>query len=345
MIICESCAKQPAAQIIGLCPDCVKKAFSAELILRAHASRLKYGLPSSPPRDKGGFPCRFCVNECSLSEGQTGFCGLRINQQGGIKSIAPEKNFVAYIYYDPLPTNCCAAWFCPGSRERGVNLAVFLYGCNFDCLFCQNASHRLISQAHFLSLEKLVEAALAPQVRCVCFFGGSPEPQLPLAIEASQEIKRRSKRLIHICWEWNGGGSPSLVQRAAEISLETRGTVKFDLKAWTPELGKILCGVSLERSYENLTLLSHLFPQQDLLTATTLLVPFYIDDREVENIARFLASLNPDFPYSLLIFHPDDRLKDLPITPRHQVRACYEAACRHLKRVNVGNLHLLDRAP
>ncbi|MCX7974915.1 MAG: radical SAM protein [Candidatus Aminicenantes bacterium] len=343
MINCRRCQQEKAAQAIGLGPSCLKEVVTEEIISQAHFSRQKYGLPSSPPRNKPGLLCSYCANECQLGEGQVGFCGLRINRSGRINSLAPEKYFAASFYYDPLPTNCCAAWFCPGSKERGVNLAVFFYGCNFDCLFCQNATHRLIRITSFLSLEELVKAALVPQVRCVCFFGGSPEPQLPLAIEASQEITRQAKRKIRICWEWNGGGHPTLVQKAAEISLETGGTVKFDLKAWSPAIGRVLCGVSLDRSFENLSRLGRLFPQADFLTATTLLVPFYIDEGEVESIARFLASINPDFPYSLLIFHPDDRLRDLPITPKQQVQACYEAARRYLRRVNVGNLHLLER--
>ncbi len=343
MMSCRQCGKKEASQIIGFCPSCLRDNFSPELVWQVHSSRLKYGLPPSPLLEEGGVRCRFCANQCLLTEGKVGFCGLRINRDKQIRSVAPAKKFVAYIYYDPLPTNCCAAWFCPGSKEKGANLAVFLYGCNFDCLFCQNASHRLINQSQFISLEELVEAALAPQVRCVCFFGGSPEPQLPLAIEASQEIKRRSKHLIHICWEWNGAGHPSLVRKATEISLETKGVVKFDLKAWSPELGQILCGVSLKRSYDNLAMLGRLFPQKNLLTATTLLVPYYVDEKEVDSIARFLSSISPDFPYSLLVFHPDDRMRDLPVTPRDQVMACYEAACRHLTRVFIGNLHLLNR--
>lgn len=343
MINCHRCQQAKAAQIIGYCSTCIKEAFNQEISARAHSSRQKYGLPLFPPQEETGRTCRFCANQCRLRDGQVGFCGLRINRQGRLVSVAPPKNFVAYIYYDPLPTNCCAAWFCPGSKERGVNLAVFFYGCNFDCLFCQNSSHRRLASAPILSLEELIKAALVPQVRCVCFFGGSPEPQLPLALEASREILRQAKRPIHICWEWNGAGHPTLVQKAAEISLESGGVVKFDLKAWTPEIGQVLCGVSLERSFENLARLARLFPQPDLLTATTLLVPYYVDEIEVGNIAQFLASLNPDLPYSLLVFHPDDRLLDLPITPRSQVKACYEAASRHLKRVNVGNLHLIER--
>jgi len=344
MADCWLCGKEGAAKALSLCPDCLKAHWRAEIVSRGHASRQKYGLPPSPPRHDGGFSCRFCANECRLTDGKLGFCGLRINRNRRIHSVTPPKTFVAHIYYDPLPTNCCAAWFCKGAKERGVNLAVFLYGCNYDCLFCQNASHRLINSSHFLSLDDLVQAALAPQVRCVCFFGGSPEPQLPLALEASREIRRLAPRTIHICWEWNGAGHPSLVRQAAAISSETGGTVKFDLKAWTPQIGEALCGVPVQKAYENLAMLGELFPSADLLTATTLLVPYYVDEKEVEPIARFLSRINPNFPYSLLIFHPDDRMKDLPITPRRQVKACFAAAKRYLNRVNIGNLHLLDRA-
>jgi len=34
-------------------------------------------------------------------------------------------------------------------------------------------------------------------------------------------------------------------------------------------------------------------------------------------------------------------MDDLPVTPRRQVEECYRAAKRWLRRVNIGNLHLL----
>jgi pyruvate formate lyase activating enzyme len=78
-----------------------------------------------------------------------------------------------------------------------------------------------------------------------------------------------------------------------------------------------------------------------VLTATTLLVPFYVDEKEVEEIAKFIANLNPEIPYSLLVFHPDFYMRDLPITPREQVKHCYEAAKKYLDNVNIGNQQLL----
>jgi pyruvate formate lyase activating enzyme len=61
----------------------------------------------------------------------------------------------------------------------------------------------------------------------------------------------------------------------------------------------------------------------------------------VENIAAFIASFNPEMPYSLLVFPPDFYMHNLPITAREQVFKCYEAAKRHLNNVNIGNEQLL----
>ncbi len=78
------------------------------------------------------------------------------------------------------------------------------------------------------------------------------------------------------------------------------------------------------------------------LTSTTLLVPGYVDEAEVRGIARFIASINPEIPYSLLAFHPDYKMTDLPASSRKQAQECLDAARRAgLKRVRVGNIHLL----
>lgn len=79
-----------------------------------------------------------------------------------------------------------------------------------------------------------------------------------------------------------------------------------------------------------------------LVVASTLLVPGYIDAYEVEQIAGFIASIHPKIPYSLLVFHPQFIMSDLPISPRKLVFSCYDAAKKQgLKHVRIGNQHLL----
>ena len=342
---CRDCGAE-AAEVIGLCGACVKKASAEELLAPHAAVRHALGLPPVPPQQ--GAPCRICANACRIPEGKLGYCGLRTARGGSVRYLWPEgaRKALAHTYYDPIPTNCCAAWFC--GERTGKNLAVFFYGCNFDCLFCQNAQHKFLDEGEAISEEELVHRALAPGVRCVCFFGGSPEPQLPFAIRTSRRIlaeARAQGRQIRICWEWNGAGNPALVRQAAKLSLESGGIVKFDLKCWDEKLALALCGVSTHPSFDNFRVLAEeLLPEakHPFLTATTLLVPDYVGEEEVGKIAEFIAGLSPDIPYSLLVFHPAYCLSDLPVTPLAQAIRCFRAArAAGLRRVHVGNLHLL----
>ena len=342
MIPCTRCGKNPAAGRIVTCASCLRSTDCADSLVLLHATvRESCGLPRTPPRTPGGRQCRLCANECLMGDGDSGFCGLRRNRNGTVKPLVPPGSALAHAYLDPLPTNCCAAWFCPGSDEPGYNLAIFLYGCNFDCLFCQNASHKMIHTAPELTEDELVSRACDRRVRCICFFGGSPEPQFPFALRVARRILSECGRSTHICWEWNGAGNPRLTEVAARLSMETGGTVKFDLKAFHPNLHRALCGTGNERTLKNFRRVAEITDGTDTLTATTLLVPYYIDAGEVGAIAGFIASIDDDIPYSLLVFHPDYQLRDLPITPRSQVEECVAAARQHLNRVHVGNMHLL----
>jgi len=338
----SECKQKPAASCFTLCAECIRSFPNPVKLKNLHAHfRQKQGLPPFPPDSEGGLECRLCRNSCKMKEGEWGYCYVRCNTDGKLKNRAPAGYALLHTYYDPLPTNCCASWFCSGSREEGVSLAVFFYGCSFDCLYCQNFQHKMVEEADVMSEKELVKKSLEQGVRCVCFFGGSPEPQLPFALRVSKKIVEKSRGKVHICWEWNGSANPVLTRQAAELSRKSGGTVKFDLKAFNPNLHLALCGVDNQRTLNNFKMLSRMYSIPGLITATTLLVSYYVDGQEVEKIASFIASNNPQTPYSLLVFHPDFLLDDLPITPREQVFDCYDRALKYLQKVNIGNRQLL----
>ena len=78
-----------------------------------------------------------------------------------------------------------------------------------------------------------------------------------------------------------------------------------------------------------------------VLNATTLLVPGYINETEVEQIASFISSINKNIPYSLLGFYPHFEMSDLPLTSLEMAENCYNIAKEYLNNVNIGNKHLL----
>jgi pyruvate formate lyase activating enzyme len=55
-----------------------------------------------------------------------------------------------------------------------------------------------------------------------------------------------------------------------------------------------------------------------------------------------LEKIVPDIPYSLLAFHPQFYMSDLPMTSRDLAdRCCQAARDAGLKNVRIGNVHLL----
>jgi len=363
---CKICGSKDAvaSSALGICVNCIRSKPDEALphIEQAHReARKPYSLPPKPPKTAGGIPCNLCSNECVIGIGEKGFCGLRKNINGKLEALTNPVKGVLHGYYDPHVTNCCSAWFCPATTGAGypkyaytpkaetgyANYAVFFYGCNFNCLFCQNYSHKEVNATHTVPLENFKrELAANKAYSCICYFGGSPEPQLPFAINASKKtLEENSARILRVCFEWNGCGNPKLVRQAAELALNTGGNIKFDLKCFSRNLSLALSGVDNSRAYQNFEMVYREFYEKraelPILTATTLLVPGYVDAYEIECIARFISELSPEVPYSLLVFHPSFMMCDLPITSSRQVRQCYDAAKKHLKNVNVGNLHLL----
>jgi pyruvate formate lyase activating enzyme len=255
-------------------------------------------------------------------------------------------------YRDPLPTNCVGDWVCSGHDKRGYhNLAVFYGSCTLDCAFCQNWHYRLTrpdadrtDTIRAMTANELADCA-NPRTYCICFFGGDPASQMPHALATASALAERG---VTVCWETAGTMHPRLLNRAVELSLETGGCVKFDLKAHDEMLHIALTGSTNTRTLENFQMATELCRGREEpppLIASTLLVPGYVDAEEVGRIAEFIRGNDPAIPYSLLAFHPSFELTDLPCTSMAQAQAALKAAkAAGLPRVRLGNIHLLWRA-
>lgn len=363
---CRHCGHDhhTVSSLLGYCAPCIRGNFDQvwPAIEEIHQkSRRAFGLPLSPPRDSQGKTCTLCFHGCQIPEGSVGYCGARRVEGGRLRGGNPAGAGASY-YYDALPTNCVADWFCPGGTGRGypkyacvdgaekgyLNLAVFYHACNFNCLFCQNWTYKKRTfSSERLSAKELAGAA-HERTACICYFGGDPTPQLPHALATSRlalAAARKAGRILRICWETNGGMQDAWLKPLAESSLGNGGIIKFDLKAFSREVHLALTSVPNDQTLKNFAALASRMaerPEVPLLTASTLLVPGYVDLPEIHGLARFIASLNPNIPYSLLAFYPQFYLRDLPVTSRDFAYKARQVALEAgVKRVNLGNVHLL----
>jgi pyruvate formate lyase activating enzyme len=348
---CQVCGKLSLVpRALTVCADCIRTTPEKAALHARQAqatSRREFGLPPVPPRDPEGVSCRLCANECHISVGGRGFCGLRVNRGGKLVHLAgtADKGILRW-HYDPLPTNCVASWVCPGGKKHGYNnLAVFYGACTFNCLFCQNCQFRNMSPEDEMTTSAELAARADARTFCVCYFGGDPSAQMLHALSTSRILARRA---VRICWETNGSMHPRLLDEMVDLALDTEGCIKFDLKAHDANLHKALIGVSNECTLHNFARAAARFSQRGeppLLIASTPLVPGYADVQEVRRLAGFIASLDPGIPYSLLGFHPHFFMSDLPRTSVRHAEECERAALDvGLTRVHIGNRRLLSRA-
>lgn len=273
---CPICGKEVGllSQTLPACLDCLrsgKESLKPFIEKAHHRSREPFRLVNNPPRDSSGILCQVCFNQCQISEGEWGYCGLRTQKEGVLQGVSSERGNVSW-YYDGLPTNCVADWVCPGGTGAGYphfaytsdpeygfkNLAVFYHGCSFNCLFCQNWTCR----ERVWDRKRVTPGELAQAVNdhtsCICYFGGDPTPQLPHSIQVSKKAIERAKgRILRICWETNGSMNPDLLKEMVDLSLTSGGCIKFDIKAWNDSLHTALCGVSNKRTKKNFERLRH----------------------------------------------------------------------------------------
>lgn len=365
MGICKLCGLK-SGQVsgsLGVCLNCIRSLPSQSLAVAMEAhrkSRSAYRLPPFAPTSEKGIQCKLCVNECQIPEGEYGYCGLRKNDKGKLSTPKYEQGKLSW-YLDPLPTNCVADWVCPAQTGAGYpqfsyskegpeygyyNLAVFFHSCSFNCLYCQNWHFRRETfKPEVQTVEDMLKG-ISPSVSCICYFGGDPSTQIIFALNASKKaLKNKKGKILRICWETNGSVNRVYLEKMIELSLISGGCIKFDIKAWDENLHKALTGATNRRTLQNFELVASFISQRPvpyLLIASTLLVPGYIDEKEVKAIAGFIASLNPEIPYRLLAFYPHFYMDDLPLTSKELAKSCYNAAVEAgLKNVSLGNIHLL----
>ena len=194
-----------------------------------------------------------------------------------------------------------------------------------------------------MTAEELSECA-DDYTACVCFFGGDPACNPEHSVRTSKLLNEN--RQITVCYETNGNISKKWLGKITEIIELSGGTLKFDLKAHTPQIYETLTGISnaaILRNFESIAV-SKRDREGEFLVASILLVPGYIDIKEVGKLCLFIADVDPTIPTALLGFSPHHAMSDLPRTSKAHAQAALSTAKDvGLENVRIGNLGLLGQ--
>jgi pyruvate formate lyase activating enzyme len=279
--------------------------------------------------DESKVACFLCAQLCRIEPGKRGQCGVRENRDGTLLSLVYGRLIAQNI--DPIEKKPLYHFY-PGTRSYSIATV----GCNFRCLFCQNAD---ISQAPreyktILGQDTPPESvvAQAQKSRCATISYTYTEPTvfMEYALDVAREAHEVGIRNIFVS---NG----YMTKEAMEAIGPYLDAANIDLKAYSDHFYSEQCGARLKPVLKTLEGLKE---RGVWLEVTTLLIPGLNDSpKELRQLAGFLAELDPGIPWHISRFHPTYRLTDRPSTPvekLHNAREIgYEAGLQYVYTGNV----------
>lgn len=274
--------------------------------------------------DRQRVECLLCPHHCKLTPDKTGLCRVRVNREGRLVTI--NYGELASLALDPIEKKPLYH-FHPGR----LILSAGTFGCNLACAFCQNYS---LAQeqppTRATEVEELLQAARATQKEGsvgVAFTYNEPSIWYEYVREAAEVLQENDLRVVLVT---NGFIEPEPFRELLPLV----DALNIDVKAFTDDFYVHHCRGALapvRATVETAVEKAH-------VEVTTLLVPEENDAiEEVEELARWLAALNPHIPLHLSRYHPAYRFSR-PATPPESLYRAREAALKHLDFVYLGNL-------
>jgi pyruvate formate lyase activating enzyme len=278
----------------------------------------------------GRIRCDLCPRECTLRDGQQGFCFVR--ERRGDELVMTSYGRASGFCVDPIekkPLN----HFYPGTSVLSFGTA----GCNLGCKFCQNWDISKARQNDKLTdragPEDIAAAAVEAGARSVAFTYNDPVIFAEYAIDTAIACHERRVNSVAVT--------------AGYIKPEARrdfyrhiDAANVDLKAFSERFYRKLCFAELGPVLDTLQWIAR--ETEVWLEVTTLLIPGENDsETEVDRMCAWMARhLGPEVPLHLTAFHPDFKMTDVDRTPSATLQRARTQALGHgLKHVYTGNTH------
>jgi pyruvate formate lyase activating enzyme len=273
--------------------------------------------------------CRLCNHRCLIKPGARGICGVRENRSGTLESL---------VYGQLIAGNCDPIekkplfHFLPGTSSYSIATV----GCNFRCLFCQNAdiSQMPVDQNRILGdrvgPEDIVRAALRTGASSISYTYTEPTVYFETALDTARVAAKEGLKNVFVT---NG----YMTKAALDEIHPDLHAANVDLKAFSDRFYREQCGARLDPVLRTIKTMKKMGIWVEV---TTLLIPGLNDTvSELEQIAEFLVSVDPYLPWHVSRFHPTYRLTNTHATPAKSVRnAIHIGYDKGLKYVYTGNI-------
>ena len=230
--------------------------------------------------------CTLCEHRCGVNrlDGQSGICRMTLP-------------VVASATLHPAPPE---------------SYTVFLAGCNYKCLNCQNwtiaqlpdneCQPRGFISAKELAMECVTQlgspAAKLMGADRIFFSGGEPTIHLPYIEQVVIEARKRSPDL-KVNFDTNGYMTSASLRKVLKFTT----SITYDIKAFNDEVHLALTGASSKPVLRNAEHIGR-FAKDKLWEYRILVIP-KINEEEIEPLCRFIAHVDAGLPVRFLAFRPN----------------------------------------
>lgn len=283
--------------------------------------------------DGGVVQCHLSPRNCTMKEGQNGFCGVRKNVGGKLVTLNYGK--ATHITEESVETEA-VFHYAPGARI----LSLGNLGCMMNCDYCHNWK---TSQARFVedkdvryyTPEGVVETALERGIPIISWTYNDPVVWHEFILDTGRIAKQHGlinlyKSAFFISLE----GAKELCEVIDIFSV----SIKSMDDKWYRKITKGWLPPVLEAT-------KYVFDQGKHVEVSSLLVT---DANDTEEDAKRLAdwvltNLSPETPVHLVRFHPDYKYTHVDRTPIDRLERAREAAMKMgLKYVYLGNCYDIE---
>ncbi|HHW00773.1 MAG TPA: AmmeMemoRadiSam system radical SAM enzyme [Clostridiaceae bacterium] len=273
--------------------------------------------------------CYLCPHNCIIKPGSTGVCRARANMKGELYSLNYGK--ITAIALDPIGKKPLKN-FHPGS----MILSVGTFGCNLKCSFCQNwtIAHESFDESSDIfdvEPEKLVEKALelVPSGNIgIAYTYNEPSIWYEFVYDTAKLAREKGLRNVLVT---NG----FISREPLEELLPYIDAMNIDVKAYTSSFYSSICRSSLDDVKRTVEISA----EKCHVEVTNLIIPGLNDSmEEIEELAKWLASVSHEIPLHLSRFFPRYKMRDVSPTPRETLFEAKDVAERYLKHVYLGNI-------
>lgn len=272
--------------------------------------------------------CKLCPHNCILKENKFGACNVRtVDDKTGV---AINYGEVTSANIDPIEKKPLYHYK-PGSNI----LSVGTFGCNMSCSFCQNYE---ISQqkpkSEYIDPDELIDIIKNMEDNAgIAFTYNEPFMWYEYIYDVCKKIKEENKDISTVLVT-NG----YVNKEPLEKILPYIDAMNIDLKGYTNKYYNNICGAKLEPVLETIALASkHCHTE-----ITTLMVSGENDSiEEIENIAKFIASIDKNIPLHLSRYFPRYNLNNPPTNIDDMLEA-KNIAKKYLNYVYIGNVAGVD---